>query len=129
MIPSWNDGPVETALVRMAWHRLEAVNAVAYFSPECREGLKDAGLRGFWTGYFASRAAPMGSVAPGVVEATFFNFHPAMVRLSIPDAWALVAPDAVLSVRQQSAAAALRRLVPEADAVAPLLLPALKKAI
>ncbi len=120
---------VKASIARTAWHRLEAVNAVAYFSRECRQGLKDAGLPGFWMGYFACRAAPMGPVTPGVVEATFFNFHPAMVRRSIPDAWALVPPEAVLSVRQQSAAAVLLRLLPGTDASVHQLLPILWKAI
>ena len=113
----------------MAWHQLEAVNAVAYFSQECRNALKDLGLRGFWMGYFAGRAAPMGVVSPGVVEATFYNFHPAMVRRSLPDAWTLASPDSVLSVRTEAAAAALRRLAPEADEVVPRLLPLLREAI
>ena len=81
-----NDDRVEPAVSRTAWHHLEAVNAVVYFSPECREGLKQVGLRGFWMGYFAGRAAPMGAVSAGVVEATFYNFAPAMVRRSVPDA-------------------------------------------
>jgi hypothetical protein len=107
----------------VAWHQLEAVNAVANFYQECRNALKDLGLRGFWMGYFAGRAAPMGVVSPGVVEATFYNFHPAMERRSLPDAWTLASPDSVLSVRTEAAAAALRRLAPEADEVVPRLLP------
>ncbi len=105
------------------------VNAVAYFSPECRQGATDLGLRGFWMGYFASRAAPMGPVPAGVVEATFYNFHPAMVRRAIPDAWLIATPDAVLSTRSDSAAAALRRLAPDADEAGHLALPKLRIAI
>jgi hypothetical protein len=75
---------MESGLARKIWHQLEAIHAVAYFSPECRAGLTEAGLRGFWMGYFAGRAAPLGAVSPGVVEATFFNFHPAMVPEPYP---------------------------------------------
>lgn len=113
----------------MAWHRLEAVNILMYFSPECRGALKDTGLRGFWMGYFAARAAPMGVSSPGVVEAAFYNFHPGMVRRSLPDAWNFTAPESVLAVRAQAADAALRRLAPEADEMVPYLLPILSKAI
>ncbi|MGP8061823.1 MAG: SCO6745 family protein, partial [Acidimicrobiales bacterium] len=120
---------MEPAETRVAWHQLEAVNAVAYFSQECRNALKDLGLRGFWMGYFAGRAAPMGVVSPGVVEATFYNFHPAMVRRSLPYAWTLASPDSVMLVRTEAAAAALRRLAPEADEVVPRLLPLLREAI
>ena len=114
---------------RTAWHHLEAVNAVVYFSPECRDGLTNAGLRGFWMGYFAGRAAPMGAVSAGVVEATFYNFAPAMVRRSIPDAWTLADPESVLSARRESAAAALRRLAPAAESALPGLLPQLLRAV
>ena len=77
---------VGPALARELWHRLEVVNAVTYFSPECRDAATRLGLRGFWMGT-RGRAAPMGSVGAGVVEATFFNFHPERVRRAIPDAW------------------------------------------
>ena len=120
---------VEPAVSRTAWHHLEAVNAVVYFSPECRDGLKNAGLRGFWMGYFAGRAAPMGAVSAGVVEATFYNFAPAMVRRSIPDAWDVADPESVLVARRQSAALALRRLAPEAESALPGLLPHLLRAV
>jgi hypothetical protein len=76
-------------------------------------------------GYFACRAAPLGPVGPGIVEATFFNFHPEMVRRAIPDAWSCATPAAVLEARSTSAAAALRRVVPDVEVLsagaAPLL--------
>jgi len=101
--------------VRNAWHLLEHVNAVSYFAPECRDAPKQLGLRGFWTGYFACRAAPMGAVGPAVVEATFFNFSPGRVRAALPEAWSVTTPDAVLAARRESAAVALRRLVPDME--------------
>ncbi|MFT3854558.1 MAG: hypothetical protein QM733_17760 [Ilumatobacteraceae bacterium] len=101
--------------VRNTWHLLEHVNAVSYFAPECREAPDALGLRGFWAGYFACRAAPFGAVGPAVVEATFFNFSPARVRATLPDAWTVATPDAVLAARRASAAAALRRLVPDIE--------------
>ncbi|GAC1587734.1 MAG: hypothetical protein NVS3B21_02920 [Acidimicrobiales bacterium] len=98
------------------WHHLEVVNAVTYFSAECVQAQSDLGLRGFWMGYFAARAAPMGAVEPGVVEATFFNFHPTRVRRAIPAAWSLARPDQVLLKRESSAATALRRVLSDAKA-------------
>ena len=47
---------------------LEPHHAVVYFSPQTRQAMEDAGLRGFWRGYFAGRAAPMGSVGAGPVS-------------------------------------------------------------
>src|SRR5262245_29377112 len=100
---------MEAAVAREVWHRLEALNAVTYFSPECRAAPEQLGLTGFWMGYFACRAAPMGPVGPAVVEATFFNFHPRRVQRAIPEAWARAEPETVLDARAVAAATALRR--------------------
>jgi hypothetical protein len=117
--------------VRLLWRWLETINAVAYFTPECREAPARLGLAGFWMGYFACRAAPMGAVGAGVVEATFYNFHPARVGRAIPEAWARTTPDAVLEARATAAAAALRRLLPAggADRLAAAATPELRGAI
>ncbi|HEY4789930.1 MAG TPA: hypothetical protein VIJ05_01160, partial [Actinomycetes bacterium] len=67
-------------------------------------------------GYFASRSAAMGPVPAEVVTATFYNFHPRMVRRAIPDAWGFAPPERVLAARLEGADAALRRLLgPWAD--------------
>jgi hypothetical protein len=116
-------------LSRALWRALEPIHAVTYFSSESSEAFTAAGLRGFWMGYFAGRAAPMGEVGPAPVEATFFNFHPDMVRRAIPDAWSYASPAALLDVRAVASAMTLRRLVPDIDEVAPELLPLLRRAI
>jgi hypothetical protein len=102
-------------LAARLWHRLETIHAVTYFASESREAMHDLGLRGFWMGYFAGRAAPMGAVSAPVVTATFFNFHPEMVARSIPDAWSYASPDSVLVARRAAAAAALRRILPDLE--------------
>jgi uncharacterized protein YceH (UPF0502 family) len=107
------------SIAREFWERIETLHAVTYFASESIDAAKDAGLRGFWMGYFGCRAAPLGSVNPGAVEATFANFAPSMVRRSIPDAWTFARPEALVSVRASAAAAALRRLCPDIDKVAP----------
>ena len=75
---------MEASYARRIWQLLESLHAVTYFADECRQANVNVGLKGFWMGYFASRAAPMGAETPGVDQATFFNFHPAMVRRAIP---------------------------------------------
>ena len=50
--------------VRDFWRLLEPIHAVVYFSPEPLAALREAGYRGFWMGYFANRAAPLGPVGP-----------------------------------------------------------------
>jgi len=100
---------------RSLWHRLEPIHAVTYFSVEGREANTTIGLRGFWMGYFGARAAPLGPVGPGVVEAAFFGFAPRMVRRAIPDAWSFAPPDRIVDARRRAAGAALRRLVPSVE--------------
>ena len=103
-------------VARRMWRALETLHMTVYFAPEPREAYRRAGLRGGWMGYFASRSAAMGPVPAEVVMATFYNFHPRMVRRAIPDAWGFAAPERVLAARVEGADAALRRLLgPWAD--------------
>jgi len=97
------------------WSLLEAIHAPIYFADEARAALDAVGMKGFWMGYFASRAAPMGTVPAPVVTATFFNFRPSMVERAIPDAWSLAPPDAILAARYVGADAMWRRLVGDID--------------
>ena len=100
------------------WLTLEPVHAVVYFDDGCRASMADLGLRGFWIGYFAGRAAPLGPVGPEVVAASFFNFAPDMVARSLPDAWAVADPVTVWAARRAGAAATLRRVCPDVEAQA-----------
>lgn len=102
---------LELSSARVAWRTFEPYHAMIYFAPEARLAYTAAGLKGFWMGYFASRAAPLGVVPGSVVTATFFNFHPQMVARAIPDAWRFSHPEQVLQARFQAADAALRRLL------------------
>lgn len=95
---------------RRMWLTTEPYHALVYFAPETREELDEAGMKGFWMGYFASRAAAMGHVSAPVVTATFFNFHPHMVERAIPDAWLLALPVELLEARLKGADRALRRI-------------------
>ena len=105
------DQPTESHVARRMWRVLEPYHAMIYFAPEAREAFTAAGLKGYWMGYFASRAAALGPVPATVVAATFYNFHPRMVARAIPDAWSLSSLERVLAARYQSADAALRRLL------------------
>ena len=95
------------------------LHAVTYFSDETREALSAAGYRGFWMGYFAARAAPLGPVGPEIVTALFYNFAPSHVARAIPDAWDFAPPETALKVRQDAAVATLYRMLGDeaADAV------------
>lgn len=101
---------MQQSLSRRAWTLFEPVHAIVYFAPESAERFREAGLRGGWMGYFASRSAAMGAVSADVVTAVFHNFQPAMVHRAIPDAWRYSSPERVLAARLDSVDAALRRL-------------------
>ncbi len=98
---------------RALWQGLEPYHAMIYFAPEGFEEYTAIGLEGMGQGYFAARAAAMGAVPAEVVTATFYNFHPALVASSIPDAWDIASPATVLSARYRAVDRALRRLLPE----------------
>ena len=89
------------ATARSMWTLFEPVHAVTYFAPQARSAFEQAGLRGFWRGYFAGRAAPLGCTNAAVVTASFFNFAPAFVARAVPAVWDLitVADDPVEVVR------------------------------
>lgn len=101
---------------RRIWTLCEPVHAVTYFSPEARSAFEEAGLRGFWRGYFAGRSAPLGPVTAAPVIASFYNFAPSMVTRALPSVWELISPEHALATRQAGAVAALRRLLANADA-------------
>jgi len=96
---------------RRLWTLFEPVHAVVYFAPELRTAYEELGLRGFWRGYFAGRAAPLGEVEAGVVTACFFGFAPGFVARAIPSVWSLATPSQALAARLAGVDAALTRLL------------------
>jgi hypothetical protein len=100
------------------WTMFEPVHDVTYFAPEALSAFTEAGLRGYWRGYFAGRAAPLGAARPAVVAASFYNFAPAFVARAIPGVWDMITPGDAIAVREAGAAAALRRLLAGREAEA-----------
>jgi hypothetical protein len=96
---------------RTAWTLFEPIHTVAYFAPQARAAFEQAGLRGFWRGYFAGRAAPFGPAGAALVTASFFTFAPAFVARAVPAVWEMVTPAEALRIREAGAAAALRGLL------------------
>ena len=103
---------------RSMWTLFEPIHAVTYFAPEARSAYERAGLRGFWRGYFAGRAAPLGAVGAPVVTASFFNFAPAFVARAIPGVWELITPEQALRAQLAGATSALGRLLEGREAEA-----------
>jgi hypothetical protein len=100
-------------LARRAHNATNSLHSLIYFAPETEHYLTGVGLRGNRMCYFAGRAAPMGAVGPAVVAATFYNFNPALVARSIPAAWELATPAAIIEARYVAVDAALTRLLGE----------------
>lgn len=99
---------MEPVMARKMWRTLEPYHGLVYFAPEATAAYEALGVPGF-SGYFASRAAPMGAVSAEVVIATFFNFHPDVVHRAIPSAWEATTPVALLEARLDGIDAALGR--------------------
>lgn len=51
-------------MARALWERYEPVHDLVYFAPQAHRAAEALGLRGYWMGYFALRAAPLGPVSP-----------------------------------------------------------------
>lgn len=95
---------------RLMWGLYERIHGLLYFAPEARRAADEAGMRGYWMGYFAMRSAPLGPVAPAVVTSCFYVFHPDRVTRALPDAWQYASPSAVLTARERAVDGAMRQL-------------------
>src|SRR5690606_11291747 len=80
-------GRMDAPTARRLWLVGEPIHALTYFSTDATAAWEAAGVRGFWRGYFATRAAPLGPVGAGPVVATFYNFAPGMVERALPAVW------------------------------------------
>ena len=97
--------------VRELGRLAETVHATVYFAPEPQENYRELGLRGYWRGYFASRAAALGAPDAATVTELFGGFAPSFVARAVPEVWTIAAPPAVLAARLDGAVAALRRVI------------------
>jgi hypothetical protein len=88
---------------RAGYRVLEPLHGFIYFDRGAAKRYAELGLTDAYEQYFASRAACMGAVGPGVVIATFFNFSPTVVRGAIPAAWTRVSPEQLLAARHDAA--------------------------
>jgi hypothetical protein len=96
---------------RRLYRLVEPIHLVTYFSGEPTDALLALGLRNYWDGYFAGRAAPLGRVPAEVVHAIFYNFADGEVSRHIPRVWDTATPADALAARKRGSAAALRRIL------------------
>ncbi|MEW2384455.1 hypothetical protein AB0873_20515 [Micromonospora sp. NPDC047707] len=98
---------------RLMWTHFEPAHAVTYFHPRARAAYEAVGLRGYWRGYFAGRAAPLGPTESAPVVAAFYSFAPHMVQRALPAVWKLATPAEALRARLTGAVQALAELTYE----------------
>lgn len=103
---------MEPIIARKTWRTVEPLHGAVYFATERDELYGALGLRPE-SGYFVSRAAPMGAVPAEVVIATFFNFNPAFVRRAMDGVWETTTPQAAVEARFAVVDRMLRRLLGE----------------
>ena len=89
---------------------VESIGTIA-FSDETTQAFLALGMRNYWDGYFAGRAAPLGTAPAEVVHAVFYNFADGEVARHIPWVWEKTTPQEAISVREKSTAVALRRMI------------------
>ncbi|MEV6160044.1 helix-turn-helix domain-containing protein [Nonomuraea sp. NPDC052129] len=97
-------------------HRMfELVEPIATvtFSEVANEAFLALGMRNYWDGYFAGRAAPLGLAPAAVVHAVFYNFADGEVARHIPWVWGKISPEEAIAVRERGSAAALRQMIGE----------------
>src|SRR3954471_18248595 len=97
-------------------HRMfELVEPIATvtFSEVPNEAFLAIGMRNYWDGYFAGRAAPLGLASAAVVHSVFYNFADGEVARHIPWVWGKTTPQEAIAVRERGSTAALRQMIGE----------------
>jgi hypothetical protein len=98
------------AKVHRMFELVEPIAAVT-FSEVANEAFLALGMRNYWDGYFAGRAAPLGPAPAEVVHAIFYNFADGEVARHIPWVWAKTTPQEAIAVRERGSATALRQRI------------------
>jgi hypothetical protein len=104
--------PHSQAKVRRVFELVEPIATVS-FSDVTTQAFLDLGMRNYWDGYFAGRAAPLGRASAEVVHAVFYNFAEGEVARHIPWVWGKTTPEEAIAVRERGSAATLRQRIGE----------------
>src|SRR3984957_3546770 len=110
--------PHPQAKVHRMFELVEPIATVP-FSEVPNEAFLAVGMRNYWDGSFAGRAAPLGLAPAEVVHAVFYNFAEGEVARHIPWVWGKTTPQEAIAVRERGSAAALRQLIGEELAGSP----------
>jgi hypothetical protein len=104
--------PHPQANVHRMFELVEPIATIS-FSKGPSEAFLALGMRNYWDGYFAGRAAPLGMAPAEVVHAIFYNFADGEVARHIPWVWGKTTPEEAIAVRERSSTAALRQKIGE----------------
>ncbi|GLY77353.1 hypothetical protein Airi01_056200 [Actinoallomurus iriomotensis] len=104
--------PHPQAKVHRMFELVEPIATVT-FSEVPNEAFLALGMRDYWDGYFAGRAAPLGPAPAEVVHAVFYNFADGEVARHIPWVWGKTTPEEAIAVRERGSVAALRQMIGE----------------
>jgi hypothetical protein len=107
----------------------ETIHDVVYFSPVARGIYRSSGFEDVWGAYFALRAAPLGRASADLVEATFYNFHPDMIRRYVPEVWRQLAPEEAIALRRRATHESLEAAFGSKISVSPSVRSVLREAI
>jgi hypothetical protein len=102
--------PHPHAKVHRMFELIEPIATVT-FSEVPTEAFLALGMRNYWDGYFAGRAAPLGLAPAEVVHAVFYNFADGEVARHIPWVWGKTTPQEAIAVRERGSTAALRQMI------------------
>ncbi|HWJ82775.1 MAG TPA: MarR family transcriptional regulator [Nocardioides sp.] len=103
--------PKSEPVARRLYDLTEPISLVNFFAEEPNEAMAELGLRGYWDGYFAGRAAPLGRAPAEVVDAAFYSFADGEVARHVPRVWETTTPEAAHAARERGCVAALRRIL------------------
>ncbi|MDX3770820.1 MULTISPECIES: SCO6745 family protein [unclassified Streptomyces] len=96
---------------RRCHNAINPLHSTVYFSPDLGKELGELGIDDANAAYFAARGAALGTVGPGTVTATFYNFNHDLVARHLPAVWSVASPKAVLEARLRAVDTTLRRLL------------------
>jgi hypothetical protein len=97
-------------LIHRMFELVESIGTVS-FSEETTNEFLAIGMRDYWDGYFAGRAAPLGKAPAEVVHAVFYNFAPGEVARHIPWIWTRTTPEEAVALRERGSVATLRKRI------------------
>src|SRR4051794_4266213 len=99
------------SMARRMFELVEPIGAIPYSADEPNEAMFALGFSNYWDTYFAGRAAPLGLVPAGVVDALFYTSPPGGGPRHIPKVWRTTTPEAALAARRTGCGNALRRIL------------------